>query len=1266
MPKLSLGATPVTPAKFISSSDTEFTAGNGISSDSLLNNEIAVNEKVLRDVSTGSNSFIDSNSDQSKQKNDVSNTLVIGKGAYTAGGNNNTVIGTSSKVNNTGNSNVVIGTNSYAYYNANVAIGYQTVAANGSIIIGYNTRSGQNNYYNVVIGNDMDSWTYAKVIGTRNTLVGQLIKPQQSDDLVLIGQDSGWDDSNNSSKNLIKESVGIGSKARLKKASSVAIGYNSLVSSENSVVIGHTASAQGSYSGTGPIAIGYQATVSNRHGLAIGYKSQVSAEQGFAIGASSRSSGPQAIAIGNGAQAWGAGSIQIGNGVNSAPGTFQVTTYNGNSNHNYMLMNSDGTIPYERMSTNTPSTNQVLTFDGTKMIWQDSLSALPVASANTLGAIKVGDGLSITEGGVLSANAAQNWGDIKGTLSDQTDLQGALDLKIDKFNTMPTASSAYSNKIVQYTGASNSTYMNGYFYKCLLSGSTYVWTQYNVQPGVPVINNLTSSSITSALSAAQGKLLKESIENISTIGRFLAMWDSDTGEARYLSTVPFTYEAGDYFIIASVPAHGTWSASVVTTHSSGTSVSVTDISKWEKAFGKTAKTVTFVRAEYYFTNDYDERTFTVQEVSSVLGLTIANFSSVGDTFRVVYTAPVYYKPDGRTYTGPSTVVDTENTPELSDMYYYTGPEGNHWVFMGNSQKTIAIDEDIAGSGGISRGSTNPVQNTKVADALDLKVSTTDDPNQIYGTDDQGNQTHFGIGEGLAVDDSGNITNTKTSAVWGNIENPEDGDITAQTDLIEYINSHAGKGAIGVPQLSSVQSKQIDTLRKYDEHITYKSYKGEFSDIIFTTNMDKDTLIKNMNEYYVTFARYTRKYDRYSPSRDKEVLGRVGRMVTLNDRVRRLSHRLQCWKMNFDDAYDSKDPRNWFYFYVNGTYNSASELENDDPSIYTSMGTGEFSGYATNLNCLANAGSYDDFSWHEGDLQRCPEYDIDTYIPCGRNVSSFLNTNSIIHCREYIRGDDKYFLWCDNWEDDGDVYAYLNNDALVSNYIADFYDQNDYYNDAGSVIEEFDGCEYIDRYDLDFQSFNFDDYDLTDLSDYLYNDTVKEGLGATGAATNWKVYFFDYPIRPILLSQCEVMIQRQLKREQEPVYNAGEFVSLRELALNGLWNTYMRSEETIVLKLPWDTYYLWMRLAPMQKRRFHDDEWYYKNVLTYSLRDDLGGRAFGGLRGHMFTAHQTSKMHQRVEFNLCEPTSVVRGTPSRSTPIAKKLVITGNSAQFLVD
>lgn len=59
-----------------------------------------------------------------------------------------------------------------------------------------------------------------------------------------------------------------------------------------------------------------------------------------------------------------------------------------------------------------------------------------------------------------------------------------LNEKEDKFrySTMPTASVDYLDKIVEYIGATDSTYTNGYFYQCKFDGTNYSWVQKNIQP----------------------------------------------------------------------------------------------------------------------------------------------------------------------------------------------------------------------------------------------------------------------------------------------------------------------------------------------------------------------------------------------------------------------------------------------------------------------------------------------------------------------------------------------------------------------------------------------------------------------------------------------------------------------------------------------------------------------------------------------------------------------------------------------------------------
>lgn len=76
-------------------------------------------------------------------------------------------------------------------------------------------------------------------------------------------------------------------------------------------------------------------------------------------------------------------------------------------------------------------------------------------------------------------------------------------------------------------------------------------TNSSVNIDVPtVVDNLTSTSTTSALSANQGKVLDDKISQLSWLGRFLSLWDSATGlPISFPLTTPYTYNTGDWFMV---------------------------------------------------------------------------------------------------------------------------------------------------------------------------------------------------------------------------------------------------------------------------------------------------------------------------------------------------------------------------------------------------------------------------------------------------------------------------------------------------------------------------------------------------------------------------------------------------------------------------------------------------------------------------------------------------------------------------------------------
>lgn len=134
----------------------------------------------------------------------------------------------------------------------------------------------------------------------------------------------------------------------------------------------------------------------------IGYNSSANGVYSVAFGRyASVSSGNGGVAIGYGATVWANNACQI-NTSTSSKNNFDANTYKfANANGNFEVMSADGTIPTDRFTT-TPSA------DGTYV------PTLTIASGVATRSWGSGGGGSVA------------WGNISGTLSDQTDLNTAL------------------------------------------------------------------------------------------------------------------------------------------------------------------------------------------------------------------------------------------------------------------------------------------------------------------------------------------------------------------------------------------------------------------------------------------------------------------------------------------------------------------------------------------------------------------------------------------------------------------------------------------------------------------------------------------------------------------------------------------------------------------------------------------------------------------------------------------------------------------------
>ena len=156
----------------------------------------------------------------------------------------------------------------------------------------------------------------------------------------------------------------------------------------------------------------------------------------------------------------------------------------------------------------------------------------------------------------------------------------------------PTVGTLYSGAFPSWVGLrfSNAESNTGNYLTITIGGdpedpSSYTWNQIFVQENYPVIDNVTSTSTTSALSANMGKTLQDQITALKGIGRFLAVWSCKDGLPKTQpATLPYEYKTGDYYIVDDVIVPTPSSATISQTSGSGITADV-DVSTLETFMG---------------------------------------------------------------------------------------------------------------------------------------------------------------------------------------------------------------------------------------------------------------------------------------------------------------------------------------------------------------------------------------------------------------------------------------------------------------------------------------------------------------------------------------------------------------------------------------------------------------------------------------------------------------------------------------------------------
>ena len=582
---------------------------------------------------------------------------------------------------------------------------------------------------------------------------------------------------------------------------------------------------------------------------------------------------------------------------------------------------------------------------------------------------------------------------------------------------------------------------------------------------------------------------------------------------------------------------------------------------------------------------------------------------------------VNYMPNGSSYPG---YVETTEDVKVSDMWFY---DGVNWIYLANHERAIAIDAELDAT------STNPVENKAVAKAIGDLDSLVD----------------------IKLDD-------------------------INVAIEELQNRPTG---VGVPQLASVDVLQVKTPDKaQDRYYSYTEWMGQYSDIVVTLNLSKQEILEKMYDLYITISRFkTNKNLNYDDDGEAKTYRNISKFSVMNDFRQKTNIRAYCWRMIYDDSLPETNPARYCYFYTQDLYTSEQTcLENAYNIGLWSNYMGPVS-YATCLNAIGWTNGYSandylhDYGYTTIGIERYEEGDISEFANLGNAGADYTTKRE---CREYTRDGQKYFFWCQDWDDrNAEIYNKTDdNDNPLPNAIPVHMDELNY---VWNVFDLPSSFEFVKkRPDLNYRAVN-DPYaffevleELTFQGKYVDDD---------GRPTYWNCYWFDYPVMPIMLKDCEARTQfKATKDDYTASVRAGEWHTLEYLYNNNLLHS-LSDDLPIELKLPYNTYYLWMRFCSLQKRCAYGDysNWLdeegrnidipmypeqkhnlYEGVTSYNV---LGRRAFARPR-QSYRNNGFSKISETIQFNLCEPMDVASGSKSKATPIQKKLFITSTAKSGL--
>lgn len=548
-------------------------------------------------------------------------------------------------------------------------------------------------------------------------------------------------------------------------------------------------------------------------------------------------------------------------------------------------------------------------------------------------------------------------------------------------------------------------------------------------------------------------------------------------------------------------------------------------------------------------------------------------------------------------------------------------DGANWIYLANHERAIAVDAELDAT------SINPVENKAVAKAIGDLDSLVD----------------------IKLDD-------------------------INVAIEELQNRPSG---VGVPQLASVENLQITEKGLMQERVTdYNNWAGLFSEIVFTLNLDKQALIEKMYDLYITTSRYkTNKNLSFEVGDGEQINYRnIPKFSVMNDLRQKTNQRIYCWRFISDSSYPTVDPKRYVYMYTRDWYADGQALRDADPEVGLWYNYETPSGYCTCLNAIGWTNGYtaetvyQDMYDTDTGIERYEDGDISEFANL-KNMSQYLTT---MNCRKYTKDGQNYFFWCSDWSDEA-AWVFVSSDGddnILPNSIPKHMDTlNNLYNVA-NILSIYTFVE--NRPDLNYKLISDRDAFLNALEE----ETFKGVSFEYNKPQMWECYWHDYPVMPVLLKDCQVRLHNSNAdgrwHKFEDVVNTPELLERLD------------DEIPLVFKLPYNTYYYWMRFLAVQKRCCYGNptDWmeesgrtianpmypYQKNSLMEGIWNGniFSKKAYGRKRSSYRNNSGYGKITECLQFNVCSPRNVSSGTTSSATPIQKKLVISNSGKTALRD